>query len=236
MAKIKYDVSGVDHKKAREVINFESPTPGVYRAVVKEMNPGFSKGEDGKPDKSRPRIEVIFSITGPKAKKQFIGAQLWYYLTFGEGYPKEKLDQFLQAFGVDTSKKSKGQFDTDDIIGEDCKIQVKKGSNQAGEYRGEVGNVMPADDADDDDDDDGDLDDDDSDDTNDDDDSEDDSDDDDDDDDGDDDSAEDDYDDMEVADLRKELKSRDLSTKGAKPALVARLREDDEGDDGDGPF
>jgi hypothetical protein len=35
---------------------------------------------------------------------------------------------------------------------------------------------------------------------------------------------------MDVAALRKELKSRDLETKGAKPALIARLREDDGGD------
>lgn len=224
MAKIKYDVSGVDHKKAKEAVSFEQPTPGVYPAIVKEMNPGFSKGDDGKPDKTRPRVEVIFTVTG----KKFKGAQLWYYLTFGDGYPKEKFDQFLQAFGVNTTKKAKGDFDTDDFIGEACKIHVRAGKSQSGEYRGEVSNVVEHDDADDDDDDDGDLDDDGDDETKDDDDP-----DEGDGDDGDDD-PEDDYDDMEVKDLRAELKSRDLKTNGAKPALIDRLRKDDAGDDGDG--
>lgn len=43
-------------------------------------------------------------------------------------------------------------------------------------------------------------------------------------------SPEDGYDDMSVPDLRKELKERELETKGAKAVLVKRLREDDNGE------
>lgn len=47
-------------------------------------------------------------------------------------------------------------------------------------------------------------------------------------DDGDDsDDGDDGYDEMSLADLRKECSSRDLNSRGAKPALVARLREND---------
>ena len=233
MAKIKYDVSGVDHKKAAEAANFEQPTPGTYRCKVREMNPGFSK-KDGKPDKTRPRIEVIFEVVD----KKFKGARLWYYLTFGEGYPKEKFDQFLQAFGINTAKKSKGEFDTDRMVGKFCTVQVKKGTNQTGDYRAEVANVLP-DQGENDDEDDDDVTDDDEDDDVTEEDEEESSDDEEDDEDDEEEEPDDEYDTMDVKALRAELKSRDLETKGAKPALIDRLRKDDAGgedDEDDGPF
>lgn len=138
MAKFNFDVQGVDHKKAAR--NFESPKPGMYRAKVAEMNPGFSKDNAGKPDPSRPKIEVVFHLQD----KEYDQTPMWYHLTFGEGYPKVKFDQFLQAVGVNTTKKAKGSLDTDSFIGKIVNVRVRAGATEAGEYRGEVAGVFAA--------------------------------------------------------------------------------------------
>lgn len=138
MAKFNFNVTGVDHKKA--VQNFESPKPGMYRAKIAEMNPGFSKDDAGKEDKSRPRVEVIFHLQD----KTYNQTPMWYFLTFSGDYPLQKLDQFLQAVGVNTAKTQKGSLDTDKYIGKIVNVRVKSGTNQTGEYRGEVGGVFAA--------------------------------------------------------------------------------------------
>jgi hypothetical protein len=59
--KIKYDVSEINPEDSAGGA-LEDPRPGVYNCVIKEINHGFSKGEDGKPDKSRARLEVVFQV------------------------------------------------------------------------------------------------------------------------------------------------------------------------------
>ena len=135
MPVVKFDVSGTDPDAAK---SYEQPKPGVYRAKVHEVTLGYSKGENGKPDKSRPRLEVIYEITDKKYK----GARLWEYISFGET-SQWKMDQFLQAFGIATKKKRTGSFKTEAIVGEACKLRIKAGKNLEGEYRGEVGAVLP---------------------------------------------------------------------------------------------
>lgn len=137
MPVIEFDVSSSD-PEAAVAGTFESPKPGIYPALVKSMTPGFSKGKDGNEDKNRPRIEVIFQVTGP----QFKGSQLWYYLTFGES-ALWKLDQFLQVFGIATKNRRKGKFDTNKIVNKPCKVRVRAGKDLDGNYRGEVAAVLP---------------------------------------------------------------------------------------------
>jgi hypothetical protein len=139
VSEIKYDVTGVDHEKSRARTG-EPPKPGVYRCKIRELNPGFSKGEDGKPDRSRPRIEVIAEVID----ERYQGAYLYSYLTYDEN-SKWKFDQFLQAMGFDTEKNEKGKFKTEKMVGKTLKIRVRAGSNQSGEYRGEVGSFLPDD-------------------------------------------------------------------------------------------
>lgn len=138
MATVKFDVSGSDPEKAVAGIG-NPPPPGVYLAKISEMNPGFSKGEDGKPDKTRPRVEVVFHVQ----EKPFMGWPMWYYLTFGKGFPEQKLDQFLQAVGVANKGKRKGSFDTDEQVGKLVKIQIV-GRKDRTDYDPEVKNVMSA--------------------------------------------------------------------------------------------
>lgn len=135
MPKITFDVSGSDPKKATQ--DLEPPKPGVYVAKVDEINPGYSKDEDtGKPDKTRPRLEVIYRINKGKYK----GAPLWDYLSFSEA-SQWKLDQFLQAVGIATEKKRKGSFDTAKQVGKLVKVRVQ-GQGSGEDYRARVRGVF----------------------------------------------------------------------------------------------
>lgn len=146
MVKLKVDNRDVTEEEAAAAGGFaDSPQPGLYRFRVEQMQEGFSKGEDGKPDKSRPYIEVTFKCAAPK----YAGALLWTYL-LQPGHPsynkkdKAKQDQFLRAIGFLSNKKRTGEFDSDKhAIGKYVTIQVRAGKNQSGEYRGEVSKVFP---------------------------------------------------------------------------------------------
>lgn len=136
MSVIKFDVSSSD-PEAAEAGSFESPKPGIYAAKIKSMTPGYSKGGDGKEDKSRPRIEVVFQITD----RQFKGSQMWYYLTFGEN-ALWKLDQFLQVFGLANKNKRTGEMDTNKLVNKPCRLRVKAGKDLDGNYRGDIAAVL----------------------------------------------------------------------------------------------
>lgn len=123
MPKVKFDVSGSDPDKAASG-SFEPPKPGVYKAKIAELKPGFTDN-----DKTRPRLEVVVEITD----KRFLGSRLWDYISFGEA-SQWKLDQFLQAMGLADKKKRKGTFDTDLLLNKPLKVRVK-GETFNEEYR-----------------------------------------------------------------------------------------------------
>lgn len=134
MPKITFDVSNSDPDKATQDV--EPPKPGVYLCKVAEINPGFSKDDDGKPDKDRPRLEVVYRIHKGNSK----GAPLWDYLSFSEA-AQWKLDQFLQAVGVANKKKRKGSFDSSKVIGKLVKVRVT-GQGSGEDYRARVRGVF----------------------------------------------------------------------------------------------
>lgn len=142
MAIVKFDVSDSNPEDATR--DFEQPTPGVYKAKVKEINPGFTAGDGGKPDKNKPRLEVIYEITDDKFK----GSRLWDYVSFSDA-SKWKLDQFLQAVGAADKKKRKGELNTDKVVNMPVRIRVKgeqriqPGTSEV-EYRAKVGGVFAA--------------------------------------------------------------------------------------------
>lgn len=148
MAKIKFDVSKTDPSAASG--NFEPPKPGVYRAKIVEVEDTNPKNpQTGKPDPKRHMLKVVYEIT---EKGKFKGSRVWDYIvdyTDPESASLWKFDQLLQAFGVASAKKRKGTFDTDDLIGEACKIRVK-GDSYNGEYSAKIGAVLGLGDEDDD--------------------------------------------------------------------------------------
>lgn len=135
MTIIKFDVSDSDPEKAQA--SGKPPKPGIYKAKVKECKEGFAKGENGKPDKEKRRIEVIFTISEGKHK----GFPLYDYISFGEA-SKWKLDQFLQALGFADTKKRKGQFDTTKVIGMEVQLRVKN-ELYNGDDTAKIGAILP---------------------------------------------------------------------------------------------
>jgi hypothetical protein len=207
--RVKVDVSGVDPADAKR----EPPKPGVYRAVVDSL-------VSRKPEGKQQRLEVVMKITGGGDKK-YHGAKIYDYINLENENVAWKLDQFLQAFGVTSTKKRKATFDTDDLVGESCKIRVRGGTNQNDEYRAEMAAYLEADEEDDDeegeeedgeeeageesdDEDEGEGEEEEG------------------------EEAEDDgYDELSTADIKAELKERGLKTLGVRSALLERLREND---------
>jgi hypothetical protein len=152
MAKVKYDVSGSDPEGAMS-LQRTSPRPGMYVGRLAELNLGHSRDENGKPDKGRPRMEVITKMlkADKPGNKKYTGSQVWDYLLLPghegfTGFPEQKLDNFLQSLGIAKKKsKRKGTFDTDDLKGKKLLVIIRADKDQDGNYRGRVGQYLPYD-------------------------------------------------------------------------------------------
>lgn len=229
MAKVKYDVTGTEFGQQKEFA--AQPKKGVYPAKIVEINPGFSKGEDGKPDKSRPRLEVIYEImdkdaVSPEGESAF-GARIWDYVSPKSEAAEWRYAAWLEALGIAGEKKKdrKGEFDTDEYVGAMVKIRVKPDTNLDGDYRAKVGGIfalpedeVPSDDDEDDDEDNEDNEDDEE-------------------EDEEDEEEEVDYSELTIKDLRELVVERELLTKKKaaaekkKKALIELLEEDDASDE-----
>lgn len=177
------------------------PPPGSYQCKIVEATVGNSQS-------GKQMLTICYEIISGKQK----GKKVFDRIVTSVAW---KMDQLGQALGLATKKKRKFTLDTEEIIGERVTVQVRGGEYQ-GNPTAEVGRVTaPADEDDLDEEDDEDFEEDDEDD----------------DEDDEDDEDDDDYESWSVAELRKELKDRDLNARGAKPALVKRLREDDESEE-----
>jgi SAP domain len=160
-----------------------------------------------KPEGKDERIEVVLEIIGDKTHN---GAKLFEYINLESEAARWKLREFLEATQTIKNGKEAGTLDTAKLVG--TVIGVKTFVRPADDARGfdesaRVRRMFVADGVKADAEPDEDLD--------------------------DDDDDESDYDEMSLAELKAELKERDLSTKGKKPALVARLVEDDEAEEED---
>jgi hypothetical protein len=127
MVKLKVDHRDVTEEERGSVGSFAPPPPpGIYPYRVEAFNDGFSRGEDGKDDKTKPRFEAVLSC----AVEKHAGSKLWAYF-LQEGHPsynkkdKAALDQFFVATGALSAKKRTGTIDTDkDVVGSLISVQV----------------------------------------------------------------------------------------------------------------
>ena len=140
MPVIKFDVSDVDPDESTAAP--EPPPPGLYKAKIVGAVAGYKTGEDGKPDKSAPRIEVTYEVieSADEKNKNIKGGRVWDYVTFYDT-TKRRLDQFLQAIGVATKGKRSGSFDPEKTaVGKIVKIRVY-GERGREDYRPQIGGV-----------------------------------------------------------------------------------------------
>jgi SAP domain len=122
--KIKYNSSGVDRTKGNNGI---PPNPGIYLMTIKGVKYRKDKND----------LEFIVRVKGGDHK----GYGFWDYVSLGEA-SDWKVDQYLQAIGVDTVNKPKGTIDIEQFLNQDVMGRVKAGSWN-GEPRPELAAVLP---------------------------------------------------------------------------------------------
>lgn len=140
MAKVKYDYDGVE--EGAGTYDGDDPKPGIYPAKVASAELGKSKA-------GNPMVTVTIDIV----KGEYKGWKGWHYLVLTpESAWKEK--EFTDALGLTKPGKKKGTWDTDDAVGKECRVKIKREMYE-GEPQGKIKSVLsPKKDSDDDEDDD----------------------------------------------------------------------------------
>lgn len=150
MGKVKIKVGKEDVEKAAEQGDFEQAPVGLYVMELKELNPGFAKGDNDKEDKTRPYLEAIWKPIGLGREGKALEtplSQIWDYVSFGES-SKWKMTQFALALGLKVN--AKGEIDAEietepgkpgTVIGTKVIGRVKKSSDQDGNYRAKIGGL-----------------------------------------------------------------------------------------------
>lgn len=130
MAKIKYDVTGVESKGDRPV-----PKPGVYRCKIISC-------VDAKPENKDRRLEVQYEILEGDSK----GYRLYDYIVFSEA-SEWKLAQFIRACGL----PDKGALDPDKLVGVAINVRTRVENSEQYGTSAKPASLMPLDGDDDDD-------------------------------------------------------------------------------------
>jgi chemotaxis protein histidine kinase CheA len=128
MVKIKYNSKNVDRTGG----NVVPPKPGSFRMKVKEAK--YEEDDGNHPD----RLVFVVQMDENDAKGQGKGYTFWDYVNLDIDW---KVDQWLQAAGVDTEKKSEGEFDTRKFKNLIVLGRVKSDTYQ-GEYRPKLAGVF----------------------------------------------------------------------------------------------
>ena len=154
MTKVTISVSSEDVEAAADQGDFVQAPVGMYCAELVGLKPGHAKGDDGKPDKSRPYLECIWKITGVGREGAALPerySQIWDYVSFGES-SKWKMAQFALTLGLPMDAKGniKGEIETEEnkpgtVVGTKAFLKVKKDVDQAGDYKAKVGGTYPID-------------------------------------------------------------------------------------------
>lgn len=124
MAKIKYDVKGVESRGDRPV-----PKPGVYRCKIISC-------VDAKPDNKDRRLEVQYEITDGDSK----GYRLYDYIVFAES-SEWKLAQFIRACGL----PEKGTLDPDKLVGTALNVRTRVENSEEYGTSAKPASLMPLD-------------------------------------------------------------------------------------------
>jgi hypothetical protein len=131
MAKIRVKATQEDVVKAnQDQGEFKLPPVGLYVLTCTEANPGNSKGDDGEPDESKPRVEFIYSFTGAGREENPIKenyGKLWDYMSFSDAAGWKRVE-IMKAYGFlpeDHVGELDTSFDTDDCINRKVLARIK---------------------------------------------------------------------------------------------------------------
>lgn len=153
MAKVRIKAGKEGVERAESFGDFEDIRPGTYRMKLVEINARHAKGDDGKPDKSRPMLEFVVKPYSEdrEGKVKFTKnyGQLWSYVRLtGEG---QDATRAMWAIALGATPNAKGEVDlsvetdpdkpgTD--VGKHVIVRVK-GEEYQGEMRPKVATVWP---------------------------------------------------------------------------------------------
>lgn len=154
MAKVRIKAGAEAVAKAEDQGDFILAPAGPYTAVLQECAPGYAKGDDDKPDKSRPYLECIWKIDGvgrEGTKPEVQYSRIWDYVTFGEETDWKRA-QFGAAMGLPVVKgEIDGEIEVEEgkpgsVIGVRALIRVKHEKDKRdpeGEKRAKIGWMGP---------------------------------------------------------------------------------------------
>ena len=148
MAKVRIVATKEDAEKAdKDFGDFVVPKDGWYILTCAEANPGFSKGDDGEPDEDKPRIELVFQITGEgqeERKPEANYGNVWDYITFGENAGWKRA-QFAKAFGFSDTGELDDDIETDECINVKvlARLKQQKGRTKEDPPRAKVVKLLP---------------------------------------------------------------------------------------------
>jgi hypothetical protein len=131
MTKVRIQASAENVNNALEDRgDFVLPPVGYYLMKVVEANAGFSKGEDGEEDKTRPRIEVILDYVAAGKERKELEAnygRVWHYVSFSKESGDSRAN-FVRAFYPDAVTPGAAldvEIDTDELVERLCMARIK---------------------------------------------------------------------------------------------------------------
>lgn len=135
--------------------DFLVPPKGMYVLTLKECNSGYSKDDDGKADRKRPRLECVWEITGKGRENEEVTenyGNVWDYVSFNEKSGWKRAD-FMYALGLVDEKPDDDiemDVDTDEVVGTQILARLKheKGRTADDEPRAKIASMFPLSDAD----------------------------------------------------------------------------------------
>lgn len=147
MAKVRMKAGKEAFEKAgQDRGDFVLPKVGWYTAVLNECNDGYSKDSNGDEDKSRPRLECIYQITGVGREDEPTTenyGNLWDYVSFSEE-SEWKRAEFMKALGL-ADDAADVEFDTDEVTGTKVLVRIKheKGRSKDDPPRAKIAKLLP---------------------------------------------------------------------------------------------
>lgn len=153
MAKVRIKAGKEAVAKAEDQGDFVLAPKGIYIGELVQVDPGYAKGEDDKPDKSRPYLECQWKLVGVGRE----GAELperygnvWDYVTFGEETDWKRA-QFGSAVGLPVKNgEIDGEIEIEEgkpgtVIGKKAIMRIKheKGRTAEDDSRAKIGWMGP---------------------------------------------------------------------------------------------